>query len=127
MCFQHTTASAFRNFHPFILYSVRYNSSSPPASSYHTTQIASRLFHPASTRSLSSERPTGDDTSTNTGSGSRMPWDNDDIDILVQCWAEVQRRHIAIPRNKMSEGMRYGDNVRYRRRGKTYFTSYSKH
>ena len=29
--------------------------------------------------------------------------DNDDIDIIVQCWAEVQRRHIAIPRNKMGK------------------------
>ena len=94
MCFQQTTASAFSNFYrrhqpQHIIFRLGTTASTRHHQHRDTTQIASRLFHPESTRSLSPERPTSDATSTNTGSGSTMMWDNDDIDILVQCWAEV--------------------------------------
>ena len=51
-----------------------------------------------------SEESQSDDTTTSaTAFGSRMMWDNDDTDILVQCWAEVQRRYKAMPKTKLGK------------------------
>ena len=45
-----------------------------------------------------------DDTTTSvTASGSRVMWENDDTDILVWCWAEVQRRYEAMPKTKLGK------------------------
>ena len=51
-----------------------------------------------------SEISQSDDTTTSaTASGSRKVWDNDDTDILVQCWTEVQRRYKAMPKTKLGK------------------------
>ena len=45
-----------------------------------------------------SDRSAEEGSSSATASWSRMTWDQDDTEILVQCWVEVQRRFKATPR-----------------------------
>ena len=77
-----------------------YQFMTPPSQHHHELKYFPVESTPESQKSQSDET-----TTSATASESRMMWDNDDIDILVQCWAEVQRRYKAMAKTKLGKNV----------------------